>query len=235
MSKLISIPISLQVDSGTQSTLTTGTATAYIANALTDATKNFVTLGVKEGDTVTDTVNNDTALVVLVAPGDDPTVLTLDTDIFSVANETYSISVPANVLCQDDQNFTASVSIGDFVFNTTDSTSAQITSIVNNERVNLDGSIMAIGETYTVNSGSQSSPLLVDVDSVVTSDYATYTTTKIYCKGNYIITLGNTTDFSQYANKAIQNALISSYDSVSSVENVVITPPTVVFTTSAIA
>ena len=98
MSKLISIPISLQVDSGTQSTLTTGTATAYVANALTDATKNFVTLGVKEGDTVTDTVNNDTALVILVAPGDDPTVLTLDADIFSAANETYNISVPAQAL-----------------------------------------------------------------------------------------------------------------------------------------
>ena len=178
MSKLISIPISLQVDSGTQSTLTSGTATAYVANSLTDATKDFVTLGVKEGDTVTDTVNNDTALVILVAPGDDPTVLTLDADIFSAANETYNISVPANVLCQDNQNFIASVSIGDFVFNSTDSTSAQVTSIVNNKRVNLDSSIMAVGEVYTVNSGSQSSPLIVNVDSVVTSAYASSTSTK---------------------------------------------------------
>jgi hypothetical protein len=235
MSKLISIPISLQVDSGTQSTLTSGTATAYVANALTDATKDFVTLGVKEGDTVTDTVNNDTALVILVAPGDDPTVLTLDADIFSAANETYNISVPANVLCQDNQNFIASVSIGDFVFNSTDSTSAQVTSIVNNKRVNLDSSIMAVGELYTVNSGSQSSPLIVNVDSVVTSAYASATSTKIYCKGDYVITLANTSDFNEYANKAIQDALISSYDSLSTVEKVIITPPTVVFTTSAIA
>ena len=87
--KYLSFPVATIVDSGTETIIITGNnVTAQTATSMTDTTVNFVTLGVQVGDRVTDTANSDTALVTAVTA----TVLTIDTNIFTAALETYSIT-----------------------------------------------------------------------------------------------------------------------------------------------
>ena len=303
MSKFISIPISTQVDSGTQSVLATGTNEALTSGTNTAATGttvtvtggNFVAIGIQAndvlynttqnnaatvsvvtdannleitgntisandtfvivrpsilydgsenfntiavGDIVTNSVTNATAKVTALNSGNGtvPLVgkaLQLDTDIFSnaVANvdDTFSIAAPAFDLVDSSQAFVGVVNVGDFVVNTTDNTSAKVMAVDSEVRLTLDVDIMAIGETFVVYSESLSSPLLVDKDSIVSANYLTSISTKIYCNGDYEITLAHTTDISHTALTGIQNAQVNAESSINITDIVVITPPNVKF------
>jgi hypothetical protein len=57
----------------------------------------------------------------------------------------------ADKLVQAGQNFTTTVSVGDTVNNTTDSTVAIVTAVDSDTQLSLDCDIMASGETYTIN------------------------------------------------------------------------------------
>ena len=112
--KYLSFPVATIVDSGTETIIITGNnVTAQTATSMTDTTVNFVTLGVQVGDRVTDTANSDTALVTAVTA----TVLTIDTNIFTAALETYSITALGSSLYDTGQNFLTTVSPGDVIYN----------------------------------------------------------------------------------------------------------------------
>tara|TARA_R100001440_G_scaffold16129_5_gene27358 strand:- start:30130 stop:31092 length:963 start_codon:yes stop_codon:yes gene_type:complete len=56
----------------------------------------------------------------------------------------------ANNLVDATQTFTTSVAVGDLITNTTDNTSAYITSIVSDTVLTISADIMAVGETYSI-------------------------------------------------------------------------------------
>tara|TARA_R110001606_G_C15301135_1_gene642609 strand:+ start:569 stop:1225 length:657 start_codon:yes stop_codon:yes gene_type:complete len=95
------------------SSTTTGTAAGKLIDAitgtnstasltLTDAAKNFITLGVKVGDTVTNTTTPGTTTVTAVGT----TVLTLQSNVFASAGDGYSVGSFIN----------SGVKIGDIVY-----------------------------------------------------------------------------------------------------------------------
>ena len=69
-------------------TAVTGVATAIVANKLSAAAATFITDNIREGMQVTNTISGATALVTAV---DSEILLTLDTNIFPLGTETYSI------------------------------------------------------------------------------------------------------------------------------------------------
>lgn len=55
-----------------------------------------------------------------------------------------------NKLVDSSQNFTSTVSVGDLIHNTTDSTFAYVTAIDSNTQLSIDADIMVSGEAYTI-------------------------------------------------------------------------------------
>jgi hypothetical protein len=68
--------------------ITTSTSSAILVNSLTDATKNFITLGVSPGDIVVNKATKKSSTVVAVASA---TTLSLNNDIFLAIGNAYSI------------------------------------------------------------------------------------------------------------------------------------------------
>jgi len=143
------ISIKTEVDSGT----TDGVS----ANQLVDSTQNFLTT-VSIGDIV-DNITDDTNTEVTVVV--DNTTLTLNDDIF-VSGDVYRIrkysteisstttGTLTNRLIDSTQKFLTSVSAGALVTNTTDGTTAEISSILDNSTLILSNDIFVSGETYTI-------------------------------------------------------------------------------------
>lgn len=104
-------------------TALTGTADAIVADKLSDSTATFTTDGVKVGMRVTNTVAGTTALVTAV---DSATALSLDTDIFTLGTEAYTISYVVSV---------------DYVSTITAATDAAVDLVIPNkyEKVVIDG------------------------------------------------------------------------------------------------
>tara|TARA_B110000902_G_C14224057_1_gene556292 strand:- start:637 stop:1374 length:738 start_codon:yes stop_codon:yes gene_type:complete len=190
--KYLSFPVATIVDSGTETIIITGNnVTAQTATSMTDTTVNFVTLGVQVGDRVTDTANADTALVTAVTA----TVLTIDTDIFTVALETYSITALGSSLYDTGQNFLTTVSPGDVVYNSGTAGTARVVSIVNDIRLTLSADIMTIGDTYNVLDELTSSEVLCSLSELIMVKRDTNFATVMYYgagSGNDIITIQHT-------------------------------------------
>ena len=190
--KYLSFPVATIVDSGTETIIITGNnVTAQTATSMTDTTVNFVTLGVQVGDRVTDTANADTALVTAVTA----TVLTIDTDIFTVALETYSITALGSSLYDTGQNFLTTVSPGDVVYNSGTAGTARVVSIVNDSRLTLSADIMTIGDTYNVLDELTSSEVLCSLSELIMVKRDTNFATVMYYgagSGNDIITIQHT-------------------------------------------
>jgi hypothetical protein len=190
--KYLSFPVATIVDSGTETIIITGNnVTAQTATSMTDTTVNFVTLGVQVGDRVTDTANADTALVTAVTA----TVLTIDTDIFTVALETYSITALGSSLYDTGQNFLTTVSPGDVVYNSGTAGTARVVSIVNDSRLTLSADIMTIGDTYNVLDELTSSEVLCSLSELIMVKRNTNFETLMYYgagSGNDIITIQHT-------------------------------------------
>jgi hypothetical protein len=164
--KYLSLPLATVVDSGTETLISNGNnVTAQTATSMTDSTADFIALDVKIGDLVTDTVNNDTANVTAITSA---TELAISANIFSAALETYSITAATtNELYDGTQNFLTTVSPGDVIYNTTDNTSARVTSVSSNFRLVLSGDIMAVGETYNVLDEVTSDEQLVSLENLM--------------------------------------------------------------------
>ena len=190
--KYLSFPVATIVDSGTETIIITGNnVTAQTATSMTDTTVNFVTLGVQVGDRVTDTANSDTALVTAVTA----TVLTIDTDIFTVALETYSITALGSSLYDTGQNFLTTVSPGDVIYNSGTAGTARVVSVVNNNRLTLSADIMTIGDTYNVLDELTSSEVLCSLSELIMVKRDTNFATVMYYgagSGNDIITIQHT-------------------------------------------
>ena len=192
--KYLSFPVATIVDSGTETIIITGNnVTAQTATSMTDTTVNFVTLGVQVGDRVTDTANSDTALVTAVTA----TVLTIDTNIFTAALETYSITALGSSLYDTGQNFLTTVSPGDVVYNSTvgSSGTARVVSVVNDSRLTLSADIMTIGDTYNVLDELTSSEVLCSLSELIMVKRNTNFETLMYYgagSGNDIITIQHT-------------------------------------------
>jgi len=75
--------------------LTTGTCDANVLNSVSDSSEDFIADGVKIGDAVVNTANEDAAIVTAVATS----VLTLDADICPAGNEAYKV-IPATFWVQ---------------------------------------------------------------------------------------------------------------------------------------
>lgn len=79
-------------------------------------------------------------------------------------------------LIEAGQNFTATVSVGDTVNNTTDSTAAIVTSVDSDSQLTLDCDIMVSGENYTINSTTLA--FTFNLDSIISiGDTAYYGST----------------------------------------------------------
>ena len=164
--KYLSLPLATVVDSGTETLISNGNnVTAQTATSMTDSTADFIALDVKIGDLVTDTANNDTANVTAITSA---TELAISANIFSVALETYSITAATtNELYDGTQNFLTTVSPGDVIYNTTDNTSARVTSVSSNFRLVLSADIMTVGETYNVLDEVTSDEQLVSLENLM--------------------------------------------------------------------
>ena len=59
-------------------------------------------------------------------------------------------SIATNKLIDSTQNFTASVNVGDVIFNTTQDIYAEVVTVDSNTELTLDLDIMALGDSYSV-------------------------------------------------------------------------------------
>ena len=76
-------------------------------------------------------------------------------------------STSADKLVQTGQNFTTTVAIGDYVYNTTDNTSATVSAVDSDTTLSLSANIMASGEDYVILSPSASDQsVLVTLDAI---------------------------------------------------------------------
>jgi len=101
---------------------------------LTDAAKNFITLGVKVGDTVTNTTTPGTTTVTAVGT----TVLTLQSNVFASAGDGYSVGSFIN----------AGVKIGDIIYNYSTPYAATVTAVDSATQLSITGAGMAPGRAY---------------------------------------------------------------------------------------
>ncbi len=144
-------------------TIVTGNANSTFANHLIDATADFITAGVLVGDEVRNNSTMNYATITEVTKY----VLTLDSNIFTMGNEPYTIfdntAEMAKIrdaaagarwidrLFDVNGTFTAGVTIGDLVINTTDTTSAFVSSITNDRTIVLSSDIFDNGnEDYAI-------------------------------------------------------------------------------------
>ena len=74
-------------------------------------------------------------------------------------------SASSSKLIQAGQNFTTTVAIGDYVYNTTDNTSATVTAVDSDTTLSISANIMASGEAYVI-----LSPTATDQSVLVTLD-----------------------------------------------------------------
>ena len=131
MSKLISIPVSTEVDSGTQSVLATGTNEALASGTNTASTGttvtvsggNFVTIGVQANDVLYNTVQNNSATVLSVT---DENNLQISGNTID-ASDTFIIARP-NMLYDSSENFNT-IAVGDIVTNSVTSATANVTAL----------------------------------------------------------------------------------------------------------
>lgn len=77
----------------------------------------------------------------------------IDINDTTVADRGTATSTSVGKLVQLGQNFLTTVSVGDLVFNSTDTTSANVVSVDSDTELTLSGDIMASGEAYTIYSG----------------------------------------------------------------------------------
>lgn len=87
-----------QKDIGVVEERTSGTTSSVSASKLVDSTKNFISLGVQEGDLVTNTSTNTSTVVNSVAA----TELTLQDDIFTTTGDSYSVYSSISIKSVED-------------------------------------------------------------------------------------------------------------------------------------
>lgn len=144
-------------------TITSGDANSAFTNHLIDATADFNTAGVFVGDEV----RNDSTMNYATITEVTKYVLTLDSNIFTIGNEPYTIFDNTSEMSKirdaaagarwvdrlfDVQGtFTAGVTVGDLVINTTDTISAFVSSITNDRTIVLSSDIFDDGnEDYAI-------------------------------------------------------------------------------------
>ena len=212
----------------------------YRPNVLFDAAGNFTSLGVAIGDTVTNTVTTSTATVTALN-SNNPSVpfvgqaLTLSADIFGAAyadlEDEYTISAPADQLFDNGQNFLTTVAAKDEVINTTDSTSARVIEVVNDNRLKLSGSIMATGEAFSIYSDTRALQRFVPISGIMFVNSKTDLTTELFMSGDWKITLTHdaVTQINSPMVAAFQNAMLKAASGATGAVRVEL-PPTIYIT-----
>lgn len=144
-------------------TITSGNANSAFANHLIDATADFISAGVFVGDEVRNNSTMNYATITEVTKY----VLTLNSNIFTLGNEPYTIfdntsemtkirdaaagARWADRLFDVQGTFTAGVTAGDLVINTTDTTSAFVSAIPDTRTIELSSDIFDNGnEDYAI-------------------------------------------------------------------------------------
>ena len=233
----------LQITGGT---MTNGNSfSIYRPNVLFDAAGNFTSLGVAIGDTVTNTVTTSTATVTALNSNNPAvpfvgTALTLSANIFGGAyadlEDQYTISAPADQLFDTGQNFLTTVAAKDEVINTTDNTSARVIEVVSDNRLKLSGSIMAIGEAFSIFSDTRALQRFLPTSGIMFINPKTDLTTEVFMSGNQKITLTHdaVTQINSPMVEAFQNALLKAASGASGAVRVEL-PPTVYITGVAVA
>jgi hypothetical protein len=91
----------------------------------------------------------------------------------------------ANDLIDAGQNFLTTVSVGDYVHNTTDDAWHVVSAVVDNENLTLESGTVATGKAYTIYDGDSDNftDQLVGVDGAVLVEQATVSTTTIAYAG----------------------------------------------------
>ena len=217
----------------------------YRPNVLFDAAGNFTSLGVAIGDTVTNTVTTSTATVTALN-SNNPSVpfvgqaLTLSADIFGAAyadlEDEYTISAPADQLFDNGQNFLTTVAAKDEVINTTDSTSARVIEVVNDNRLKLSGSIMATGEAFSIYSDTRALQRFVPISGIMFVNSKTDLTTELFMSGDWKITLTHdaVTQINSPMVAAFQNAMLKAASGATGAVRVEL-PPTIYITDITVA
>lgn len=103
----------------------------------------------------------------------------LSVPIANTVNSGTTTSTTANKLVQTGQNFTTTITVGDVVRNTTDSTWATVTAIDSATTLSLSADIMASGETYVIYSPTNATNQIMNANNVVLCTQATTSTVTV--------------------------------------------------------
>jgi len=143
--------------------IVSGTATGTNANDLIDSSVDFVVLGVKVGDRITNVTDTTYATVTAI---EDANTLSVSADVFASADE-YTITRGVRIvngttdgttsgkLVDSGETFTNRIAVGDSVRNTTDNTEAKVTAIDDANTLSLSANIMTSGEDYIISESPQ--------------------------------------------------------------------------------
>jgi len=194
-----------------------GTCTATTAGKLVQSGQNFVT-SVSIGDVVTNTT---TGAITTVTAIDSNTTLSLtddimlDTNTFIIYPEGILASGTVSAVLQDaGQNFLTTVTVGDTVKNTTDTTYAVVTGVLLDTLLAISANIMANAETYVIYSNAGVDPQLISVQGCILIEQTdTNTVTMTYDNGSAsdIVTIVHDTQASGVAMRnAFQDAVVTA-------------------------
>ena len=89
---------------------------------------------------------------------------------FASADSGTTDGVATNKLIQSGQNFTTTVLVGMIVYNTTDSTFANVTAVDSDTQLTLDADIMVSGENYTIYKTPKLADGWIECDGSTVSD-----------------------------------------------------------------
>lgn len=153
MKNIISLPVSLPVDSGTADTPSATVVVDVNAIFETDAEVGTLVHNTTDGTfALVTAVTNDSMMTLatgIMAAGEEFTLHSAD----AVDSGTCS-STTTNKLVQSGQNFVTTISVGDVVTNTTTGAAALVTAIDGNTTLSLDADIMTSGDTFIIYDGT---------------------------------------------------------------------------------
>jgi hypothetical protein len=119
-------------------------------------------------------------------------------------------------LVEAGQNFETTVSVGDIVLNTTDTTYATVTEVDSDTTLSLSADIMAESETYVIYSGTVSAERLISArNMMITTQADTNNVTVVYRSGasTDIVTIQHYTQASGYAMRdVLQDGFVAAHE-----------------------
>ena len=117
------------------------------------------------------------------------------------------------------------------MINTTDSTSARVIEVVNDNRLKLSGSIMATGEAFSIYSDTRALQRFVPISGIMFVNSKTDLTTELFMSGDWKITLTHdaVTQINSPMVAAFQNAMLKAASGATGAVRVEL-PPTIYIT-----